>query len=80
MHPAPGLTLPQGDANSPHAAPPRKFPMENAFESPFNGIALLLEMKWWDWPDARLQAAMPLLTSGDIEALHRHWQQSEPAR
>ena len=54
--------------------------MENAFESPFNGIALLLEMTWWDWPDARLQAAMPLLTSGDIEVLHRHWQQSEPAR
>jgi chloramphenicol O-acetyltransferase type B len=35
--------------------------------------ALLLQMKWWDWTDDRLQAAMPILTSGDVEALHRHW-------
>ena len=37
-------------------------------------IAMLMEMQWWDWDDAQLQPAMPLLTSGDIEALHRHWQ------
>ena len=37
-------------------------------------IAMLLEMAWWDWPEARLQAAMPLLCSGDIAALHRFWQ------
>jgi chloramphenicol O-acetyltransferase type B len=36
-------------------------------------IALLLEMKWWDWPDDRLAGAMPVLTSGDVEALHRYW-------
>jgi chloramphenicol O-acetyltransferase type B len=36
-------------------------------------IALLLEMAWWDWPDDRLRAAIPLLTSGEIEALHSFW-------
>ena len=39
-------------------------------------IALLLEMQWWDWPEDRLAAAMPLLTNGDVEALHRHWRAS----
>ncbi|MFS8044215.1 type B chloramphenicol O-acetyltransferase [Rhizobium sp. BR 314] len=37
-------------------------------------VRLLLEMKWWDWSDDQLKAAMPILTGGDIEALHRHWQ------
>lgn len=36
-------------------------------------IARLLELRWWDWSDAALQAAMPILTSGDIAALHAHW-------
>lgn len=36
-------------------------------------VRLLLEMRWWDWSDDQLKAAMPILTSGDIEALHRHW-------
>ncbi len=36
-------------------------------------IGLFLEMKWWDWPDDQLNAAMPLLTGGEIEELHRHW-------
>ncbi|MBS1164808.1 MAG: chloramphenicol acetyltransferase [Proteobacteria bacterium] len=36
-------------------------------------IALLLAMKWWEWDDDALNGAMPLLTSGDIEALHRYW-------
>ena len=36
-------------------------------------IDLLLEMRWWDWPEAHLRAAMQLLTSGDIEALYQHW-------
>lgn len=36
-------------------------------------IALLQEMRWWDWPEARLKSAMPLLTSGDVEGLHRFW-------
>jgi chloramphenicol O-acetyltransferase type B len=36
-------------------------------------IARLLELRWWDWREEALQAAMPLLTSGDIPALHHHW-------
>ena len=36
-------------------------------------VGLLLEMKWWDWSDDQLKVAMPILTSGDVEALHRHW-------
>jgi len=36
-------------------------------------VALLLEMKWWDWSDDQLRDAMPILTGGDIAALHRHW-------
>ena len=39
-------------------------------------IALLLEMAWWDWSDDKLQAAMPLLCSGDILALHDFWRQA----
>ncbi|MFJ6324125.1 MULTISPECIES: type B chloramphenicol O-acetyltransferase [unclassified Rhizobium] len=39
-------------------------------------VRLLLEMRWWDWSDDQLKAAMPILTSGDIEALHRHWRDS----
>ncbi|WP_107346620.1 type B chloramphenicol O-acetyltransferase [Rhodopseudomonas palustris] len=37
-------------------------------------IARLLELRWWDWSDDQLRVAMPILTSGDIAALHRHWQ------
>lgn len=37
-------------------------------------IAMLLEMAWWDWPEDQLKAAMPLLCSGDIAALHHFWQ------
>lgn len=36
-------------------------------------IAMLLEMQWWDWTDAQLQPAMPLLTSGDVEGLQGYW-------
>lgn len=36
-------------------------------------IAELLEMKWWEWDEAALAGAMPLLTSGDIDGLHRYW-------
>jgi chloramphenicol O-acetyltransferase type B len=36
-------------------------------------VARLLEMAWWDWTEAQLQEAMPLLTSGDVAALHQHW-------
>jgi len=37
-------------------------------------IARLLELRWWGWNDDDLKQAMPILTSGDISALHRHWQ------
>lgn len=36
-------------------------------------IAMLLEMSWWDWEIERIRDAMPLLCSGDVTALHRHW-------
>jgi len=36
-------------------------------------IGMLVEMAWWDWSDDRLKAAMPLLCSGDIAALHHFW-------
>ncbi|MFS8123389.1 type B chloramphenicol O-acetyltransferase [Rhizobium sp. BR 250] len=38
-----------------------------------DSIALLLEMKWWDWPAERLKAAMPLMTSGNVAELYRFW-------
>lgn len=41
-------------------------------------IAMLLEMKWWDWPIERLQEAMPLLCSPDIASLFRHWKSWSP--
>lgn len=39
-------------------------------------IARLLELRWWDWSDEELRDAMPILSSGDISALHRHWQKA----
>lgn len=36
-------------------------------------IELLLEMKWWEWPDEVLSPAMQLLASGDVVGLHRYW-------
>ncbi|WP_319518540.1 type B chloramphenicol O-acetyltransferase [uncultured Martelella sp.] len=39
-------------------------------------IALLRELSWWDWSDAQLREAMPILTSGDITALHHYWQKN----
>lgn len=32
-------------------------------------IARLLEIKWWDWPIERIEAAIPLLQSSDMEGL-----------
>ncbi|HAD84372.1 MAG TPA: type B chloramphenicol O-acetyltransferase [Brevundimonas sp.] len=40
-----------------------------------DSIAMLMQMKWWDWDDARLGEAMPLLCSGDITALHAFWRE-----
>ena len=47
-------------------------PIRKRFDE--NQIAMLLEMEWWDWPEEQLKAAMPLLCSGDIAALHAFWQ------
>ncbi|WP_421698421.1 type B chloramphenicol O-acetyltransferase [Ancylobacter sp.] len=41
-----------------------------------SAIAKLLELRWWDWSDDELRDAMPLLTSGDVSALHRHWKRA----
>ena len=35
---------------------------------PDDVIARLLRLRWWDWPDDRVNAASPLLCQGDIEA------------
>jgi hypothetical protein len=37
-------------------------------------IAMLLKMKWWDWPTEKIEEAMPLLCSSNIVGLHRYWQ------
>lgn len=34
---------------------------------------MLLEMRWWDWPLSQIEAALPLLCSGDVKGVHRHW-------
>jgi chloramphenicol O-acetyltransferase type B len=40
-----------------------------------DSVAKLLEMKWWDWDDARLGQAMPMLCSGDIAVLYAFWRE-----
>ena len=39
-------------------------------------IIKLRELKWWDWSEAQLHGAMPILTSGDVSALHGYWQKN----
>ncbi|MBO9408504.1 CatB-related O-acetyltransferase [Shimia sp. R9_1] len=34
-------------------------------------IARLLEVAWWDWPQERIEAAIPAIMAGDVEALER---------
>lgn len=36
-------------------------------------VSMLLELQWWSWPDDMLTAAMPLLTSPNVEELYRFW-------
>lgn len=36
-------------------------------------VAALLRLAWWDWPAARIEAAMPLLESSDVTALLREF-------
>lgn len=40
-------------------------------------IELLLQIKWWDWPDEQLKPVMPILTSGDVDALHQYWMSAD---
>ncbi|ARC89805.1 type B chloramphenicol O-acetyltransferase [Rhodovulum sp. MB263] len=39
-----------------------------------DSIARLLELRWWAWSDDQLRGAMPILTSGNVERLHEHWE------
>ncbi len=39
-------------------------------------IAMLLEMRWWDWPLEAIRDAMEYLCSGDVAGLHRHWREN----
>ena len=36
-------------------------------------IALLLEMRWWDWSTEVLSEAMPLMTARDVRGLYEWW-------
>ena len=38
---------------------------------PEETVRLLLQIAWWDWPDADIDLAMPLLLSGDVAGLSR---------
>ena len=39
------------------------------YRFPNNMICLLQQIAWWDWPDADLDSAMPLLLSNDVAGL-----------
>jgi virginiamycin A acetyltransferase len=32
-------------------------------------VAKLLALAWWDWPAAKIAAAVPVLVKGDVAAL-----------
>ncbi|ABZ76566.1 transferase hexapeptide repeat containing protein [Shewanella halifaxensis HAW-EB4] len=40
---------------------------------PSESVEKLQQIKWWDWPLEKLQVAMPILCSGDIDALHQYY-------
>ncbi len=40
---------------------------------PESEVALLLEMKWWDWPKRKIVERLDLLTTGHVAALYRYW-------
>ena len=40
-------------------------------------IADLEKIAWWDWPDEKIRAAMPLLLSGNVPALREFAQANE---
>lgn len=42
---------------------------------PLEQIERLLQMNWWNWPLDRLQQAMPVLSSGDVDGLWALWRE-----
>lgn len=44
-----------------------------------SGIGKLLEIEWWTWTEAQLHAAMPMLTSGNVDAIYDHWRAASRA-
>jgi acetyltransferase-like isoleucine patch superfamily enzyme len=34
---------------------------------PIHIVEKLMELKWWEWPEARVEMFMPLLQSGDVQ-------------
>ncbi|CAM2898010.1 type B chloramphenicol O-acetyltransferase [Vibrio rarus] len=42
-------------------------------------IKLLLEMRWWDWPEEQLKQAMMHLCSKDVEGLYQYWLSNKKA-
>jgi len=40
-----------------------------------NDIARLQEMCWWEWPEAAIHEAVPLLCAADIGALYAFWKE-----
>ena len=42
-------------------------------------IDTLMKLRWWDWPLERINAAMPLLCSGQVERLHEFWRSGRNA-
>ncbi len=38
-----------------------------------NKINALLKMAWWNWPDAKIEAALPLLYSGNLQLFIDHY-------
>lgn len=46
-------------------------PIRKRFDD--DSIEKLLEMAWWDWSQAQLTEAMPLMTSADIDGLYAYW-------
>ena len=42
-------------------------------------IARLQALAWWEWPDAQVQALLPLIQQGEVALLEQaaaHWQQA----
>ena len=33
--------------------------------------ASLEKLRWWDWPEAQVRRAIPLLQAGDLDALEK---------